>query len=243
MWALIVKEWKLFLDSLLSYLMLTIFLLLSGLFTWLVGQDIFLINQATLRPFFLTAYWTLFFFIPALTMRAFAEEKRTGTIEWLLTRPLSDWTILFAKYLAILGLIILALFLTLPYYITLTQLAQEGKLDHGMIAGGYLGLLLISMVYTAWGLFASSLTNNQVVAFLLALAMTVLFHLVFGLFAAHTSGILRSVFQFLDLSWRFQALARGILDLRDLLVFLAYAFIGLLATELVLLQRHLSGQR
>jgi len=128
-WVITKRELATFFNSLMAYIMMVAFLGFSGFFTWLYGADIFFIKQASLQAFFSIAYWTLFFFIPAITMRLFAEENRSGTIELLLTKPVSDWKIIYGKFLATLLLIVLALVLTAPYYITVSQL---GKVDHGV---------------------------------------------------------------------------------------------------------------
>ena len=138
--------------------MIIVFLALSGLFTWLYGADVFFVNQASLQSFFGIAFWTLFFFIPALTMKQIAEERKTGTIEMLLTKPISEWQLLWGKFLATLILIGIALVLTFPYYITVWKL---GPIDHGAVWTGYLGLLFMSSAYISIGIFASTITNNQ----------------------------------------------------------------------------------
>ena len=165
-WMIARRELQSYFDSLIAYIMIIVFLALSGLFTWLYGSDVFFINQASLQAFFGIAFWTLFFFIPALTMKQIAEERKTGTIEMLLTKPISEWQVLWGKFLATLILIAVALVLTLPYYITVWQL---GPIDHGAVWTGYLGLLLMSSAYISVGIFARNITYNQIVAFLLAL--------------------------------------------------------------------------
>ena len=130
----VIRELQSTFDSLMAYIMIVAFLGFSGFFTWLYGSDVFFSGQASLQSFFAIAYWTLFFFIPALTMKLVAEEKKTGTIEMLLTKPVTDWQILWGKFLSTLLLIVIALVLTLPYYITVANL---GKVDHGAIITGY----------------------------------------------------------------------------------------------------------
>ncbi len=147
-WIIASRELKSFFDSLTAYILIVVFLGLSGFFTWLFGSDVFFIGQATLQPFFSVAYWTLFFFIPALTMRMIAEENKSGTIELLLTKSITDWEVVLGKFLACLMLILIALALTIPYYITV---ANIGNVDHGAIWCGYLGLLLIEHgLYKHW---------------------------------------------------------------------------------------------
>src|SRR5579863_3620342 len=152
-WIIAKRELQSFFDSLTAYIMLVVFLGFSGFFTWLYGSDIFLRNQADLSVFFGIAYWTLFFFIPAITMRMLAEENKSGTIELLLTKAVSDWQIIFGKFLACLILILIALALTLPYYVTVWKL---GPVDHGAVWTGYLGLILMASTYISIGLYTSS---------------------------------------------------------------------------------------
>lgn len=230
-WVITKRELLAFFDSLTAYIMLIAFLGFSGLFTWLYGADIFYTKQASLQGFFGVSFWTLFFFIPALTMRQFAEENKTGTIELLLTRPISDWQVILGKFLATLLLITIALILTLPYYITVARL---GNIDHGATIMGYIGLLLISATYASIGLFASSVSNNQIVGFLLALAIGILFHFVFGFLATATSGFLSEVLYFLSIGAHFESISRGVIDTKDIIYFLSLIFLGLVATEAIL---------
>src|SRR5215213_10041357 len=143
-WIIAKRELNSFFDSLIAYIILILFLGFSGFFTWLYGGDIFLIDQATLQPFFNIAFWSLFFFIPAITMRLIAEEKKTGTIELLLTKAVSDREVILGKFLSALLLVAIALLFTLPYVITVYNI---GKLDIGQVLCGYVGLLLMSAVY------------------------------------------------------------------------------------------------
>src|SRR5258708_1272689 len=154
-WIIAKRELRAFFDSLTAYIMLVAFLGFSGFFTWLYGSDIFLRNQADLQVFFSIAYWTLFFFIPAITMRMLAEENKSGTIELLLTKAVTDWQIIFGKFLACLLLIASALLFTLPYYFTVWNL---GPIDHASVWTGYLGLLLMSASYISIRIFATSIT-------------------------------------------------------------------------------------
>jgi ABC-2 type transport system permease protein len=233
-WTISKKELRSFFDSLMAYIMMVAFLGFSGFFTWLFGSDVFFVKQASLQAFFGIAYWTLFFFIPALTMRLFAEENRSGTIELLLTRPIKDWELIGGKFLATLLLIIMALALTIPYYITVSTL---GHVDHGAVLTGYLGLILISGAYIAIGLFTSSISSNQIVAYLLALLIGIFFQIIFGLLASEMSGILGDIVSYLSLSDHFDSISRGVVDSRDLLFFLSVMFVGLLLTEFNLLRK------
>ncbi len=230
-WIITKRELNSFFDSLMAYILIVVFLGFSGFFTWIQGSDVFFINQATLQSFFSIAYWTLFFFIPALTMRSIAEEKKTGTIEMILTKPISERQFVFGKFLAILLLIVVALALTLPYYITLAGL---GKVDHSAILFGYLGLLLMSAAYISIGIFTSCLTNNQIVAFLLALCIGVFFHILFDVFSYGIPGFLSKAFHYLSMSTHFESISRGVLDSKDLIYFLSIIALGLGSSELFL---------
>lgn len=230
-WVISKRELQSFFDSLTAYIMLVAFLGFSGLFTWLYGSDIFFVKQASLQAFFGVAYWTLFFFIPALTMRQFAEENRSGTIELLLTRPVNDWQVVIGKFLATLLLIVIALLFTIPYYITVASL---GNIDHGATISGYLGLILISAAYVSIGIFTSSVTSNQIVGFLLALAIGILFHFLFSFLAGAASGFVSELLNYLSISTHFESISRGVIDSKDIIYFLSVIFLGLVSTEAVL---------
>jgi len=236
-WIITKRELQAIFDSLMAYIMIVAFLGFSGFFTWLYGGDVFFVNQASLQTFFNIAYWTLFFFIPALTMKLIAEEKKTGTLEILLTKPISDWQILFGKFLSILLLIGVALILTLPYYITVWNL---GPIDHGAVWSGYLGLLLMSSAYISIGIFTSSITNNQIVAFLLALLIGIFFHIIFGMLASSFTGSLGNVFNYLSLSTHFESISRGVIDSKDLIYFLSIIILGLTGSEAVMSKRNMN---
>ncbi len=236
-WIIAKKELGSFFDSLIAYILLTLFLGFSGFFTWMYGNDIFLVGQTTLRGFFNIAYWSLFFFIPALTMRLLAEERKTGTIELLLTKAVTDRQVVVGKFLAALLLVAIALLFTLPYVITLSNI---GNLDQGEVISGYLGLLLISAAYVSVGLYASSITNNQIVAFLTALFIGLFFHIIFGVLANNFHGIVGEVFNMLSLSAHFESISRGVVDTRDLIYFISIVAISLLLSELSLTKRNLS---
>jgi len=235
-WIIAARELQQFFDSLTAYILIIVFLGLSGFFTWLFGSDIFFIGQATLQPFFAVAYWTLFFFIPALTMRMIAEENKSGTIELLLTKSVTDWEVVLGKFLACLILIAIALLLTLPYYITV---ASIGSIDHGAIICGYLGLLFMSMVYISIGLFASSLTSNQIVAFLLSLFIGVFFLIIFNVLASESSGLIGQVLDYLSLQPHFESISRGVIDTKDIIYFVSFALIGLILAETMISKRNI----
>ena len=235
-WIIAKREFNSFFDSLVSYIFIVVFLGISGFFTWLFGSDVFFIGQATLQPFFSIAYFTLFFFIPALTMRTLAEEKRIGTIELLLTKAVSDWEVILGKFFACLILIIVALVLTLPYYITIWSI---GPVDHGAVWCGYFGMVLMSMTYIAIGLFASSITNNQIVAFLLALFIGVFFLIIFDVLSGNFTGTTGQILSFLSMSSHFDSISRGVIDSSDLIYFFSITFFGLMLAETSLSKRYI----
>lgn len=234
-WIIASKELKSYFDSLMAYILLVLFLGFSGLFTWLYGSDVFLSGQANLRTFFSIAYWTLFFFIPSLTMRTVAEERKTGTIELLLTKAITDRQVVLGKFTAVLLLVAIALLFTLPYYLTVASL---GNIDHGATLCGYLGLLLMSSAYVSLGIYASSITNNQIISFLLALFIGLFFHLIFDVLASNFTGLIGDVLHTLSLSTHFESLSRGVIDTKDLIYFLSLVVGGLYLSELTLSKRN-----
>jgi len=236
-WTLTKRELHSYFDSLIAYVMIIIFLGFSGFFTWIYGSDIFLVGQASLRTFFAIAYWTLFFFIPALTMKSIAEEKRSGTIELLLTKPVSDWQLILGKFGGNFIIIAVALILTVPYIVSV---ASIGNLDLGATLMGYLGLLLMSASYIGVGIFASSINNNQIVSFLTALLVGLFFHIIFGVLATGVGGTFGNLFNYLDLNTHFESISRGVLDTKDLIYFLSIMFVGLYLSVISLAKRNLN---
>ncbi len=238
-WIIAKRELNSFFDSLLAYIMIIAFLGFTGFFTWLYGSDVFLRGEASMATFFGVSYWTLFFFIPALTMKLIAEEKNTGTIELVLTKPVSDWQFVTGKFLSVLVLIGISLALTIPYYISISTL---GPIDHGAVWTGYLGLILMSSAYISIGIFASSLSNNQIVSFLLALLIGIFFHLIFGMIAQNFSGILGNAINWLSISTHYHSIIRGVVDSKDIVFFLTIIFLGLFGAESSLATRNLSDK-
>ncbi|GAB4421369.1 MAG: ABC transporter permease [Bacteroidia bacterium] len=238
-WIIARRELQSYLDSLVAYILLVVFLGLTGAFTWLFMSDIFIIKEATMAPFFDVAFWSLFFFVPAITMRALAEEWRTGTLEVMLTRSVSDWQLIMGKYLGILLLIGVALAFTLPFYLAIAWL---GPVDHGAVWCGYLGLLLLSSLYISIGIFASSLTDNQIVALLLTLLIGIFFHLLAGLMGTAVPGPGGRFFHFLGSGTHFDSISRGVIDTRDLAYFLTLSLLALTLAEARLARRNVIGQ-
>ncbi len=234
-WILTKREFSSFFDSLIAYIMLVLFLGISGFFTWLFGTDVFLVGQASLGAFFSIAYWTLFFFIPALTMRLLAEEIRSGTIELLLTRAIKDRQVVVGKFLSTFLLIAIALVFTLPYVITIGSI---GNLDLGAVLCGYLGLIFMSAAYISLGLWASSITKNQIVAYLMSLFIGLFFHLFFGMLSSGLTGFAGQIFNSLSMREHFDSISRGVLDSGDLIYFFSLIILGLFLSEVSLAKRN-----
>lgn len=236
-WIIAKRELRSFFDSLMAYVMLILFLGFTGFFTWISGRNVFFIKQANLQVFFGIAYWSLFFFIPALTMRLIAEERKTGTLELLLTKSVSDWQLLVGKFLGTFALIGIALSMTVPYVITL---ANIGDLDGNAVFCGYFGLLLMSASYISIGIFTSSVTNNQIIAFLLALTIGIFFHILFQMLAGTTGGVLSEIFNYLNLNTHYGSITRGVIDSKNIIYFVSIILGGLVSAESVLARRRMN---
>lgn len=230
------RELNSFFDSLMAYILLALFLGFTGFFTWVLGgSDVFFIGQATLSQFFSYANLSFFIFIPALTMQLLAEEKKIGTLELLLTKSVTDRQVVYGKFLAAVTMLAIALLFTLPFVITIFSI---GNADAGQIISGYFGLLLTGAAFVSIGLYASSLTSNQIVSFLIALIISVFFQFIFGLLASSMPGLLGEVFDQLSVNTHFESVSRGVLDTRDLIYFFSVIFLGLFLSEFSLTKRN-----
>lgn len=234
------KEINSFLNSLIAYLIMVIFLTGMGLFIW-VFPDTSVLDYgfADLSTLFSLAPYIFVFLIPAVTMRSFAEEKKAGTMELLLTRPLTDWDIILGKYLACFLLILFTLLPTLIYYFSVYALGNpEGNIDSAGVAGSYIGLLLLAAVFTAIGIFASSISENQIVSFILAAFLCFVWFAGFSFLSSLSSGG-ESAFllTWLGLDYHYQALSKGLIDSRNVIYFLSVIAGMLMATRLVLVSR------
>jgi len=237
-WILAKKEVRSFFDSLIAYVLLVAFLGVTGLFTWLIVTDIFLGKEATLSKFFEWANWALLVFIPAITMKMLAEENKSGTIELLLTKPITNWQVLWGKFLACFMLILFALICTIPYYITVACIGQ--KIDHGVVISGYFGTLIVSAAYIAMGILASSFTNNQVIAFLIALVLGLFFKLIMPMLASMLTGSTGLAFDYLSFDSHYGSIKRGVIDSRDIVYFGSIVLVSMVLSELSLAKRTLS---
>ena len=241
MYALFKKEISNFLSSLIGIMVIVVFLLVTGLFLWVFQSDFNLLSYgyANLDGLFVLAPWVFLFLVPAVTMRSFAEENRTGTIEMLLTKPLSDWQIIFAKFLAGVTLVLLSLLPTAVYYFSVYRLGRPvGNLDSGGILGSYIGLFLLSASFVAIGLFCSSVTNNQILAFILSVFLCGFIYIGFELiFSLSLFGSIDLFIQRLGMSAHYGSISRGVVDTRDILYFLSVMALFLSMTKLVLSSR------
>lgn len=214
-WTFTIKELKSFFNSAVAYVILTLFLLIAG---WFFASSLFLVNQADLRDEFSFILPVLFlFFVPAITMRVIAEEKKSGTIELLVTMPVRDVEIVLGKYLASFLLLASCLLLTFAYPMTISIL---GDPDTGALIGGYLGLLLMGGAYVAIGVFTSALSSNQIVAFIVAFAILLVFFMLDKVLMLYP-GPVASILEYASVTYHLENLARGILDTRDLVYYLS----------------------
>lgn len=245
MYSLYKKELSGFFASLIGYLTIAVFLVLTGLMLWVLRSDFNILDYgfASLDGLFLIGPFLYLFLIPAITMRSLAEERRTGTIEMLMTRPLSDWTIVFAKFLAAWTLVLISLLPTLVAYVSVVLLGDPvGNIDTGSVVGSYIGLLLLGGAFVAIGLFCSSLTSNQIVAFILAALLCAVAYL--GFESIYNMGFLGRADLFvkqLGLSHHYDSISRGVVDSRDVVYFLCVMALFLMATRLVLQSRKWGG--
>jgi len=235
MYSLFIKEIKSFFHSLTGYIVIIVFLLINSLFMWVFEGPMNLPDggYATLDTLFTIAPWVFLMLIPAVTMRSFAEEKRSGTLDLLLTRPLTGMQIIGAKYFAALVLILFALLPTLVYYFSVVLLGSPvGNIDHGGTWGSYIGLFMLAAAYAAIGLFCSSLTDNLVVSFLLAAFLSLFMCYGFEqLGTLFTMGKTGKVLQSLGIVEHYKSMSRGVIDSRDVVYFLALALIFIFMTR------------
>jgi ABC-2 type transport system permease protein len=214
------REFKAYFNSPVAYFVIAVFLVMVGVLFFI---PFFSQDRVSMRDFFGLAPFLFVFFAPAITMRLVAEERRSGTIEMLITMPVRDVDVILGKYMASVGLLAVALVLTLPYAFTI---AAFGPLDFGPVWGGYLGLLLAGAAYLALGLLASSLTENQIVAFVVALFVS-MFFLMVDKFTIFLPAFLSPWVEYLSFSRHLDSAVRGLIDTRDVIFFSSFAVICL----------------
>lgn len=236
--ALLLREIKSFFGSPVGYLVMALFLVFNGLFLWVFEGEFNILNSgyADLAPFFTLAPWVLLFLIPAVTMRSFSDEKKQGTLELLFTKPLSMWQIVNGKFLGALVLIVMAVLPTFIYVSILSKLGMpEGNIDMGSTMGSYFGLLFLIASYTSIGIFCSTISENQIVAFILALFLCFLFYFGFE----GISNLLKESADLitpLGMQYHFNSMSRGVIDTRDVIYFISVSLVFLAATVVKLKQ-------
>ena len=230
--AILRKEFNSFFASPIAYLVIGVFLLINGLLLFLFKDDFNILNAgfADLNSFFFVTPWVFIFLIPAITMKSFADEFSSGTIELLKTKPISNWQIVLGKFWAVLLLVVIALLSTITYVYTVYQLANPiGNIDFGATIGSYIGLLFLAATYTAIGLFTSTLSKNQIVAFILGVFST--FFLFYGFDAISNSFDNNLTIQQIGINEHFKSISRGIIDTRDLVYFISVTIFFLFITK------------
>jgi len=231
---LIKKELHQFFNGFTGYISIILFLLVNGLYLFVLkDSNIFDFGYATLAKFFELAPWIFIFLIPALSMRSFSEEYKTGTFEILQTRPLTKWQIVSGKYFSVLSVIVIALIPTLLYVYTIQSLSAAGGIDSGGISGSYIGLIFLAAVFAAISIWCSALTSNAVIAFLSgAFACLILY---FGFNAISQlpvfTGNADYYIQMFGIDFHYRSISRGVIDSRDIIYFLSLIFLFLFATK------------
>jgi len=233
MWSICKKELKQFFSSLTGYIAVILFLLVNGLFLFVLkDSNIFDFGYASLDKFFELAPWVLLFLVPAITMRIFADEFRSGTFETLITKPLNRWQIVFGKYISVLIILVIVILPTLIYVITIKSLSVQGSIDGGGIAGSYIGLFFLAAVFAAIGTCLSSLTQNAVVAFLISAFVCLILYFGFNALSKLPlfSGGMDYYTEMAGIDFHYQSISRGVLDTRDMVYFFSLIFLFLLVT-------------
>lgn len=236
MLAILNKEIQSFFSSPIGYLVIGVFLTVCGLFLFIFPGEYNILENgfADVKPFFNLAPWIFIFLIPAITMKSFSEEYKQGTMEILLTRPVSMTSLVLGKYFGALSLVILAILPSLIYVASIYQLGNPvGNLDVGATIGAYFGLVFLGACYTAIGIFASSISANQIVAFTIGVFLCFLAYYAFeGIAAYSLFGSSNYGFEYLGISYHFKSISRGVLDTRDLIYFISIILLFLTAARL-----------
>lgn len=242
--SIYLKELHAFLSSIVGYVVLLVFLVVLGLFLWVLPDASFFdFEYASMEPFFKITPWLLLFLIPAITMRSFADEYKGGTIEWLMTKPLSLSQIVGGKFWACFTLVLIALIPTAIYVFGINWLAIDSTmLDFGAIAGAYIGLFLLVASFISIGIFCSTLTDNQIVGFLLAVILCWLLYSGFEAISRipALAGGADYYVQLLGMDWHYNAINRGVLHTRDIVYFLSITVLFWQATLFTLKRKQLN---
>lgn len=239
MWSVCKKELRQFFSSLTGYIAIIVFLLVNGLMLFVFEDNILDFGYATLDRFFQLAPWVLLLLIPAITMRSFSEEFKTGTFELLQTRPLTSWQIIGGKYAGSLVVVLIALVPTLVYFFSIQQLSSAEGLDTGATIGSYIGLFFLAAVFTSIGICSSSFTTNPVVAFIMALISCALLYYGFNAISK-LPGLQNGPDYYVEMAgidFHYQSISRGVIDSRDIIYFLSVILLFLTITYRNLLKR------
>ena len=237
MYNILKKEINSFLNSLIAYIVIIVFLTGIGLFMWVIpGTNVFDYGFADMDTLFFITPYVFMFLIPAITMRTFAEEKKAGTMELLLTKPLTDWQIIFGKYFASFLLVIFALLPTLIYYYTVYILGNPaGNIDSAAATGSYIGLIFLGAIFTSIGIFSSAITKDQIISFIIASALCVIVYSGFSSLAAiDVWGKYADLISQLGIAYHYSSMSKGLIDSGDIVYFLGVIAIMLLSTKFVL---------
>jgi len=241
MFTLFKREINSFFSSLTGYVVIVVYLVMNSLFLWVFPGDFNILDMgyASLDSMFILAPWLFLFLVPAVTMRLFSDEKRLGTIELLFVRPLSDLQIILAKFLAGLVLVIFSLLPTLIFYISVYQLGNPvGNVDSGGFWGSFVGLFFLAAVYVSIGLFTSTLSENQIVSFILGVLLCFLVFLGFDYIGGlGLTGGLQNFVESLGIAFHYNSMARGVIDTRDIIYFISVISVFTLFSKLVLESR------
>lgn len=215
-WIIFKKEFRAYFSSPIAYIFITVFLVLMN---WLFFRGFFIVKQASMRTFFNLIPWVFLFFIPALTMRLWSEEKKEGTLELIMTMPIHDLSIILGKFFASFALLFLTILFTLTIPVTLYFI---GNIDTGQFIGQYIGTIFLGASFIAIGLYISSLTENQIIAFIVTVVISFVFVIIGAPFVVNfLPDFLTPIFKYISLSVHYESLGRGVIDTRDVLYFLS----------------------
>jgi ABC-2 type transport system permease protein len=241
MFTLFLKEIKEFFSSITGYLVVVVFLLVNSMFMWIFrgSFNVFDIGVANIDTLFVISPWVFLFLVPAITMNMFAGELKSGTMELLLTRPLTEFQVVFAKYMAAVVLVLIALIPTLFYLFSINSLADPvGNVDFGAIFGSYIGLFFLAAVYSAIGILASSFSKNAIISFLLSVLLCYVFFLGFeNLAYLGFSGKVSDFIISFGINDHYRSMSRGVIDSRDMVYFLSVISVFIFITKLRLESR------
>ena len=240
MFAIYKKEINSFFSSIIAYVVIIVFLTVNGIFLWVIPDtNIFDFGYSTLDPLFEIAPYVFMFLVPAITMRSFAEERKAGTLEILLSKPITDFQLIMGKYLANLSLVLFSLLPSLIYFFTVYQLSvPAGNMDIGGTWGSYIGLFFLGAIYVSFGIFASVINDNQIISFITALFLCFLFYTLIDLFRGLIMiSPIDPFLEFLSINTHYVSISRGVIDSRDIIYFISMSAFFLILAQLVIEKR------